>query len=575
MAQSIKTAFLLIKLASKKNKRFLRFLIINALVLSLKSLAFLFFIQRLTGFLTSPGPIGSVVFVFTSLAILNFVGAYLKIVLVKAGNEFIYALEEELLDKSLSISYDRLEDPAYYKLLRSAKFSLRNQYAVENLIEAIINFLEGIIRIVITALVLSSLSLGLGLIILALLALNFYGKIYYSKKDDNFYKDLAPINNWIWFYQFLPFNKDRLLDIKANSMEEKIISSYRGQIDSTNNLFKDFYKRIGLSSSLSDFLNTLVFIAVLISGAINLSKGNFEIEAFTMITLGTLKAIEALNSITEATVDFWRYARFSQPIIDFLSLPNGDSKEKDLPKTEKILEARDLDFSYSQNPILENINFKAQGNKLVVIIGKNGSGKSTLVKLISGVYRPSRGGLTYKTIDTCDLSYKHISPIFQDFTLLNDFTSYENIASTRENISKTKVSDSINLLGWKINFDLEKTLGANLSEENVDLSGGQAQQVASLRALYRDRDLIILDEPTSAIDIEKERDFYKTFEKLKKDYMVFLISHRLTAVHWADEIWFVDDKNLEIYPSHEAAMEGSKTYKDLYSAYYENYKSIS
>ena len=576
MIDSIKTSLSLIRRASKTNKKFIGILILNVVISSIEAYGFFKFIELITNFIANKDSLDKAIYVFIFLCLLKLINAYISTQSVKIGNEFIYQVEEELIDKSMSISYKVTESKDFYDLQQRANYSLRNQYALENMIEALVNIIQGISIIIVTSFIISSISFWTGFVVLILVFINFYIRLLYSKKDEEFYNKLAPINNWIWYYQYIPLEDDRFIDIKANAMETNIIKSSKIYIDKTIEIFTDFYNRMGIRDTLSDLTDILIYFFVLITGVVELYNGKFNIDYFAILIMAIFKTTNAIKDISESLIDFWRYSLFSKPIIEFLSLPDPSESPLEIINTKEIhLTSKDLKFAYNHKNVLEDINFDVNENKLIVIIGENGCGKSTLVKLIAGMYTPNQGYISYNGYDTDRINYSHISPVFQDFKLIKDFTSLENIRREVGKDYDNKIPWLLDLLNWQLNFDLGKRLGKELSEDYVELSGGQGQQVAILRAIYNKRNIIILDEPTASIDLEKERDIYKAVTKLRDNNMVFLVSHRLSSVHQADEIWFINDGRLEIFTSHKDAIKNSEIYRDLYTNYYENYSKVN
>ena len=576
MIDSIKTSLSLIRRASKTNKKFIGILILNVVISSIEAYGFFKFIELITNFIANKDSLDKAIYVFIFLCFLKLINAYISTQSVKIGNEFIYQVEGELIDKSMSISYKVTESKDFYDLQQRANYSLRNQYALENMIEALVNIIQGISIIIVTSFIISSISFWTGFVVLILVFINFYTRLVYSKKDEEFYNKLAPINNWIWYYQYIPLEDDRFIDIKANAMETNIIKSSKIYIDKTIEIFTDFYNRMGIRDTLSDLTDILIYFFVLITGVVELYNGKFNIDYFAILIMAIFKITNAIKDISESLIDFWRYSLFSKPIIEFLSLPDPSESPLEIINTKEIhLTSKDLKFAYNHKNVLEDINFDVNENKLIVIIGENGCGKSTLVKLIAGMYTPNQGYISYNGYDTDRINYSHISPVFQDFKLIKDFTSLENIRREVGKDYDNKIPWLLDLLNWQLNFDLGKRLGKELSEDYVELSGGQGQQVAILRAIYNKRNIIILDEPTASIDLEKERDIYKAVTKLRDNNIVFLVSHRLSSVHQADEIWFINDGRLEKFTSHKDAMKNSEIYRDLYTNYYDNYSKVN
>jgi ABC-type bacteriocin/lantibiotic exporter with double-glycine peptidase domain len=184
----------------------------------------------------------------------------------------------------------------------------------------------------------------------------------------------------------------------------------------------------------------------------------------------------------------------------------------------------------------------------VAIIGENGSGKSTLLKLLSGLYKTEKGILNFDSYDANELPTsffsKHISVVFQDFGKYH-LTVEDNIGIGRSNPDTVKMKEVLRkATGQDLLETLESGLQTNLGRNYAlgeELSGGQWQKIAIARALYKEHQVLILDEPTSAIDPLAEIDFFKTLKNGIGDKIIILITHRLYNLKLADYIYVMDD----------------------------------
>ncbi|WP_296128646.1 ABC transporter ATP-binding protein [uncultured Anaerococcus sp.] len=574
MFNSIRTAFWLIKYTRDNNKKFILSISLSLFISLADNFIFLFLVSLIANFSNGEASLITLLSVILTLGTIKILLSFINVNLIKESNNFIYKLEKKLLTKALTVDIETSESKDFYNLKQKAEFSLRNQYAVENMMEAFVKLITSFGSLFASFLVFSYMSFTLSMLVLCLIGLDFYMKINYASEDDNFYEKLAPVNNWIWYYAYLPFNNDKLLDIKANNMENIICRSYEEKIENTSELFKEYYGRNFKKHVSSKVIYTLIFCLVLLYLLFQIKSSGFLLASFSVIAIALLRLVDTLRNITDAVIDFYRYGIFSKSIVEFLSYNEKEKKEirVDYNQKDLVLKADKLYFSYNQKKILEDINFLEKGNKLVIIVGENGSGKSTLIKLIAGIYEPSSGELSYANEPVSLLSYSHVSPVFQDFKFIKDFSSLENISTSIYNINLERIDTIEKYLDLDFNFDMNKRLGTELSDQYKDLSGGQENSLAILRSLYNDRKIFIMDEPTSAMDIKRERKIYQAVSKIKKDKLVFLVTHRLSAVHFADRIYFMDGGRLNIYESHKDAMLKSIKYKNLYTSYYDSYK---
>lgn len=216
----------------------------------------------------------------------------------------------------------------------------------------------------------------------------------------------------------------------------------------------------------------------------------------------------------------------------------------------KEIKFENVSFSYNDsNLVLKNINCVIRNGEHLAIVGENGAGKSTLIKLLCKLYKPSSGritcnGIDILTIDT-EIWWQHLSAIFQDFGHYN-LTVMENVTfdESKNNLVKSKFLKSCQ----QVKFPLDEVCHADSflgkEYEGTDLSGGQWQRLALARALFADGDLIILDEPTSAMDPRVESQLFMQFSELVKGKTSVMVTHRLGAVKNSSRIIVLKDGEL-------------------------------
>lgn len=258
-------------------------------------------------------------------------------------------------------------------------------------------------------------------------------------------------------------------------------------------------------------------------------------------------------------------------LVDFFDLPEKMGNAKMLDWTSDIV-FKDVGFTYpdATSPALKGINLSIKANETVALVGENGSGKSTLTKLLLGLYEPTEGqifvgGVDLSTVDPF-VRFKGISAVFQKFQ------RYE--LSLKENIcladvdSEVGIGYSAQLAGVKIGEETypqgEDTV---LSREfgGIDLSGGQWQRVAIARGIYRDHQLIVLDEPTSAIDPFEERRLYTQFANMTRDKTAIIVTHRLGSAKIADRIVVMSKAEIVEIGTHESLMENKGVYAMMFN----------
>jgi ABC-type multidrug transport system fused ATPase/permease subunit len=240
---------------------------------------------------------------------------------------------------------------------------------------------------------------------------------------------------------------------------------------------------------------------------------------------------------------------------------------------------RNVDFSYDKDKngesgkVLDNFNLEIKAGEKIALVGVNGAGKTTIVKLLCGFYTPDSGevlinGVDIKNYRKQDL-YKLFSAVFQDIVIM-PFTVGENVSMTITEESDTKkIWQSLEAAG--IRADIEKyedgidTVMMKIFDENgVVLSGGQQQKLLMARALYKDAPLLILDEPTAALDPIAESETYEMFHSISKSKTALYISHRLASTRFCDRIIFLKDGRTAEIGSHAELMQKGGEYANMF-----------
>lgn len=311
------------------------------------------------------------------------------------------------------------------------------------------------------------------------------------------------------------------------------------------------------------------------------------------ITLGTAQItstaidrfIGNVSRLIRQASDIYQNYLFISDYESFMALPE-ENQQEGVPLSSTFsegIEFRDVWFKYDQSPswILKGVNFKVDPTENIAIVGENGAGKTTLIKLLCRFYEPQKGEILVngQSIRNYSLkSYRHaLSALFQDFAQY-PFSAEDNIRFGDVEKKKTKkeirqaakltgVADFIKSLplGYKNPLDKE-------FEQGIEPSKGLWQRIALARILYRDAQIIILDEPTSNVDPESEEQIFADVLKVAKDKIIFLVSHRFSTVRKADKILVLENGLAVEYGSHSELMKLNGRYKELFSLQAQSYQ---
>ena len=247
------------------------------------------------------------------------------------------------------------------------------------------------------------------------------------------------------------------------------------------------------------------------------------------------------------------------------------------------LELRDVSFRYpgADRDTLSHVSLTIHPGEKLAVVGKNGAGKTTLIKLLCGLYDPTEGqvlldGEDIRQYDRRDY-YKHFSAVFQQFSLLAG-TMAENVAQTNgENVALPKMWDCLERAGLADKIRelprRENThLGRKVYLDGIDLSGGQTQRLMLARALYKDAPVVVLDEPTAALDPIAESDLYRKYSDLTGNRTSVYISHRLASTRFCDRILLIENGGIAEEGTHEELLEAGGRYAYLFNIQSKYYK---
>jgi ATP-binding cassette subfamily B protein len=280
-------------------------------------------------------------------------------------------------------------------------------------------------------------------------------------------------------------------------------------------------------------------------------------------------------------------ALFMGDLLEFFSVqPKIFSKPDALPAPRPIrqgFEFKNVSFHYPGNPrlVLNNVSFRLEPSARIALVGENGQGKTTIVKLLTRLYDPTAGQILLDGVDLRDYDLddlrKEIGVIFQDFTRY-EMTASENIAvgQIEERSNQFRIRSAANKsLAEKAIRKLPKgydqTLGSRF-EGAVDLSGGEWQKMALARAYLRDAQVLILDEPTAALDARSEHEVFERFAELTKGKMSLLISHRFSTVRMADRILVLEGGKIAEQGKHDDLVRESGRYAQMFELQAANYR---
>jgi ATP-binding cassette, subfamily B, bacterial len=314
----------------------------------------------------------------------------------------------------------------------------------------------------------------------------------------------------------------------------------------------------------------------------DLSWGSLQFLAGSI--LGASTSIQAIFATVSSIAD---QSLFLTDLVEFLKVePRIVSKPDALPAPRPITDGivfERVSFAYpgSPRPVLDGLDLRISAGERVALVGENGQGKTTLVKLLTRLYDPTSGRILLDGNDLRDYRledlHREIGVIFQDF-MRYELTARQNIAvgriETRAGNSEIELAARKSLADaviCRLPNGYEQLLGRRF-EGGLDLSGGEWQKLALARAYLRDAQLLVLDEPTAALDAPSEFEVFRRFAELTAGKMALLISHRFSTVRMADRIVVLSSGRISEQGSHRALLALGRRYAEMFELQASNYR---
>jgi ABC-type multidrug transport system fused ATPase/permease subunit len=317
-------------------------------------------------------------------------------------------------------------------------------------------------------------------------------------------------------------------------------------------------------------------------------KGSISVADFTLY-FGTVAGFSTwLSGITNEITQLSHLSLDISDVRDYLDLPERKGIGSECVSSSALslpceIELEHVTFQYpgSNRKILYDLNLTIQPSEKVALVGVNGAGKSTLVKLLCGLYQPHSGKVLVNGNNSLDYNpdqiFKLFGVVFQEIHVLPVSIARNIATDCNVPVNVERVMECLRLAGLEekvlsLPQGIETPLVKEVNEAAIQFSGGELQKLLLARSLYKDAPILILDEPTAALDPISENELYLRYNDLTANKTSVFISHRLTSTRFCDRIVFLSDGNIAETGTHEELMELNGQYAKMYkiqSHYYQ------
>jgi len=476
------------------------------------------------------------------------------------------------------------ENPVFYDRLERARVQATDRLAM---IQALGRLVQQVVTTLSMSLYIVSFSPWLLLLLVAGLIPAFVGESHFAFLGyaKNFRQ--TPVRRQLDYLRLLGGSKEAAKELKLFGLKDFLTQRFARLYDGIYQENVDLFRRKLIAGVFLSTLGTMGYYSAYVFIIWRTLTGALSIGAMTALTGAILQVSGNIQQLFSTLSGIADQALFLTDLLAFFEMqPTIRSKPNALPAPRPIqqgFEFRDVWFSYpgTDRMVLQGLNFRLRPGDRVAMVGENGQGKTTIVKLITRLYDPTEGqilldGVDLREYDLEDL-YREIGVIFQDF-MRYEMTAGENIAvgrieelDNRELLCRAARKSLAHEVVEKLPWRYEQMLGRRF-ETGVDLSGGEWQKLALARAYLRDAQLLILDEPTAALDARSEFDVFRRFSELTTGKTALFISHRFSTVRMADRIVVLDDGRITEEGSHAELADLGGRYAEMFEMQAASYR---
>jgi ATP-binding cassette, subfamily B, bacterial len=501
------------------------------------------------------------------------------------GDLFSNAMSVRLMEHAATLDLAQFEDPEFYDHLERARRQTVGRMA---LLTLLLSMSQDALTLLTLAGALIAYNPWLLLLLVIAVIPSFLGETHFASLGYSLLYRWTPERRQLDYLRFVGASDKTAKEVQMFGLAPWLTERYRALSQRFYEENRSLSLRRGGVSAVLSILGTIGYYAAYVIVLLNAVRGEITIGTLTFLAASFARGRDVIQSILMSASNVYEQALYLRDLFVFLDMrPTIESPPNARPVPAKIQSGfvfENVGFRYpgSEQWAVRNVNLVLMPGERVALVGENGAGKTTITKLMARLYDPTEGRITLDGVDlkAYDLvSLRHaIGVIFQDFVRY-DMRFDENIGvgeieSVRADLEKG------NGTATAITTAAENSLAASLLprfskgyrqmlgrrfDEGVDLSGGEWQKIALARAYIRDAQVLILDEPTAALDARAEYEVFLRFSELVAGRMAVLISHRFSTVRMADRIIVLRHGKVEESGSHEELLARHGLYEELFA----------
>ncbi|HZV70134.1 MAG TPA: ABC transporter ATP-binding protein [Saprospiraceae bacterium] len=490
----------------------------------------------------------------------------------------------ELMHKASSLDLEMFEDSEFYDKLERARRQTTGRVV---LMSMVLSQMQDLITIIFLGAGLVAFEPWLILILIIAVVPSFLSEAYFSRSSYSLARSWTPQRRELDYLRYIGASVETAKEIKVFGLDNFLTNRF-GRIANEYYLVNRLLaiKRtiwgtlLQVSSALAYYGAYVLIIIRTVGGVLSVGDMTFLSGSFNRLQNQLQNLLSTFTRITES-------AMYLQDYFDFLAIKPSIKDDPDGIEAPGIIKTGiqfdNVGFKYPGTDIwaVRHISFLLKAGEKLALVGENGAGKTTLVKLLARMYDPAEGTISIDGVDIRKFKMesfrKMIGVIFQDYVRFN-FTAGENVAigqiedaENKPQIYNAAEKSLADPVIRKLPEGYDQMLGKRFAE-GVDLSGGEWQKIALARAYMRDAQIVILDEPTAALDARAEYEVFKRFSELTSGKSAVIISHRFSTVRMADRILVLRRGEMIELGTHEELLEKNGLYAELFNLQAQGYQ---
>jgi len=485
--------------------------------------------------------------------------------------------DSDLHKRLANADFEMLENPDYLDMQEKArKFLYCDWHGFGYLLDCAMNALGQIFTLVGIATIIITVDIGMLLLFVALIIIGSLIEKRAKNKAISLSQEISKDQRGWMYYASLFGEQSFAKEIRLNSMGQWLLARERGYFTRINDNQKkqnDEFILSGVLGAVFTFIQQGIAYAYLICCVMGKT---ITIGSFTMYASAVTSFSTAFRKALDSIIEIKAYDSYYDKLDEYLKLPCTMREGKRLIDIGDCytIEFENVSFKYSgsDNYALKNVNIKIPFGQKLSIVGENGAGKTTFIKLLTRMYSPTEGRILLNGVDISEYDYDQymslLSSVFQDYKLFS-FSVLDNVALAQR-VDERRAKAILEYVGFgeklrQLSNGLYTSVYKSFDEEGFEPSGGEGQKIALARALYKDSPIVILDEPTAAMDPKAEFEMYQKFNEMVQGKTAIYISHRLSSAKFCDVIAVFSQGEIAEYGTHEELIEENGIYNELFT----------